>query len=305
MGTRAATRRHRDALALVVAGLLSGGGCSSSSSTAGEDSTASPPSSSSVVATSAPATTAASSIGVAAEVGTLVVILEPSAVTPPSADDLATAVALLSRRADALGSDTTVEVVDDTIEVTVRGVTEAVGGAIAASVGITGRVYLRPVIGCAQASAATAPADSLSTATDSTSDPNVEQVLPTRDGEVCQVGPSAGTAAVFAGDAAAQLLGDSWGVTVGLRPGSTGEGVWNALAGDCYAAAVTCPSRRVALEVDGQIVSAPTVNAPTFAGSLQISGQFTEIEAQVIADVLNEGALPFALTVRSSSFTID
>ena len=45
------------------------------------------------------------------------------------------------------------------------------------------------------------------------------------------------------------------------------------------------PARRhqLAIELDGQIQSAPTVNAPEFTGSVQITGRFTKGEASKLA----------------------
>ena len=56
-----------------------------------------------------------------------------------------------------------------------------------------------------------------------------------RGGSFCKVGPAGGTGEVFQDDATARILsGSGWGVTVSLRGGSNGEGVWNVLASECY-----------------------------------------------------------------------
>ncbi len=129
------------------------------------------------------------------------------------------------------------------------------------------------------------------------SDPALAQVLYNRDRtEVCQVGPSGGDGTVFVKDSAqAQIIGGGWGVTVDLKGGGGGEDVWNALASACYNGDETCPSRRLAIEIDGVIQSAPTVNAPSFSNSVQITGQFSQSEAEKLAQVLNSGALPITL----------
>lgn len=143
--------------------------------------------------------------------------------------------------------------------------------------------------------------------TDSTvpqlSDPTQQAYLYTRPGpkrELCQVGPSGGTGEVFEKDSAQErVIGGSWGVTVNLKGGSAGEGMWNALATSCFNASSECPTRRLAIELDGEIQSAPTVNAATFTGSVQITGDFSKSEASKLAQVLNSGALPITLKAEA------
>ena len=129
------------------------------------------------------------------------------------------------------------------------------------------------------------------------SDPTKPQVLPNRDGGYCQVGASGGDGTVFSKDSAeAHIIDGRWGVTVGLRGGGSGEGVWNAIASQCYSGSSTCPSHQLAIELDGQIQSAPVVQAPSFTGNVQITGNFSHSEADKLAQVLNSGALPITLT---------
>lgn len=148
------------------------------------------------------------------------------------------------------------------------------------------------------ATSTTATGDSTSTpVTQVFSDPTQQQVLYNRDNtEVCQVGPSQGDGTIFERDTAqSQIIGGAWGVTVDLKGGGSGEDVWNALASSCYNASTTCPTRRLAIELDGVIQSAPTVNAANFTNSVQITGQFSKGEADKLAQVLNSGALPITL----------
>ncbi len=132
------------------------------------------------------------------------------------------------------------------------------------------------------------------------SDPTQTQILPTRDGGRCQVGPSGGTGEVFVRDSALpRIIGGGWGVTVDLKTGGSGEGVWNALAKECFNGTATCPSKQLAIELDGQIQSAPTVQAEQFTGSVQITGRFTKAEATKLAQVMNSGALPITLQAEA------
>ena len=121
-----------------------------------------------------------------------------------------------------------------------------------------------------------------------------------RGGSVCYVGPSGGTGEVFQDDATARILsGSGWGVTVSLRGGSRGEDVWNVLASECFNATTTCPTRQLAIDLDGEIISAPTVQQANFTGSVQITGSFTESEARNLARVLNSGSLPVRLETQA------
>lgn len=147
---------------------------------------------------------------------------------------------------------------------------------------------------------ATTVFDAATATTQPVSDPTTSQFLPLRGGGQCYVGPSGGTGLVFENDALADIIsGSGWGVTVGLRGGSEGEGVWNALAAQCYSGTESCPSRQLAIELDGEIVSAPTVNAPSFSGNVEITGSFTEGEAKQLARVLKSGSLPVRMQTQS------
>ncbi len=130
--------------------------------------------------------------------------------------------------------------------------------------------------------------------------PDQSGFVKARGGSFCKVGPAGGTGEVFKDDATARILsGSGWGVTVSLRGGSNGEGVWNALAAECFNATATCPTRQLAIELDGEVISAPTVQQPSFTGSVQISGSFTESEARNLARVLNSGSLPVKLETQA------
>ncbi|MEO7398017.1 MAG: protein translocase subunit SecD [Ilumatobacteraceae bacterium] len=129
------------------------------------------------------------------------------------------------------------------------------------------------------------------------SDPTQPQVLYNRERtEVCQVGASGGDGTVFVKDTAeSRIIGGGWGVTVDLKGGGGGEDIWNRLASSCFNGDETCPTRRLAIELDGVIQSAPTVNEANFSTSVQITGQFSQGEASKLAQVLNSGALPITL----------
>jgi preprotein translocase subunit SecD len=138
-----------------------------------------------------------------------------------------------------------------------------------------------------------------STTTPVISDPTQQQLLPLRDGGQCLVGPSGGTGEVFENDAIADIIGGGWGVRVGLRNGAEGADVWNQLAAQCASATATCPSRQLAIELDGEIISAPTVENVNFTNGVQITGSFSESEAKDLANVLRSGSLPVRMETQS------
>ena len=139
--------------------------------------------------------------------------------------------------------------------------------------------------------------------------------LPTRDGFVCVVGPVPvdilGGPAVFAQNSAKAVLDNTggWQVTVGLS--STGSGSFNSLASSCFndpqQGGQTCPTGQLAIVMDDEIITHPTVNAASFPGEVSITGNFSESEARELARVLDRGAFPVqvhAETVQTVSATL-
>ena len=57
----------------------------------------------------------------------------------------------------------------------------------------------------------------------------------------------------------------------------------------------------LAIDLGGIVESAPTINAPLFGGSGQISGDFTQAQAQQLALVLEYGQIPIALKQATST----
>ncbi|MBJ7293052.1 MAG: protein translocase subunit SecD [Ilumatobacteraceae bacterium] len=124
--------------------------------------------------------------------------------------------------------------------------------------------------------------------------PEGQTVLPgRRDGLLYLLGPAEATGEVFSNDSSAQVDAGGWVVVAKLRSGAAGADLWNALATKCFAGGADCPSKAIAIILDGEVISAPTVQTPTFDnGSVQISGSFSETEAQDLARVLQFGAVP-------------
>ena len=290
------------ALGLGMSACGSSSGVSQTSGvTAGSTAASSSPSGSTAV--SEPPTT-----GIAAKTGTLELVFAAASGQQVSPADLVQAASALRTLTDVLKLDATVDVVGESVHVTVSNTSDSDRGDITDSLNLTGIVYLRPVIACAQAPSTTVPEPAAITSTThiaGASDPTPPQILPTLDGQICQVGPAAGTGEVFvAGSAVADTAASGgWGVTVDLKSGAEGEGVWNAIASECFNKAATCPSQQLAIEANGQIQTAPTINAAEFSGSIPLTGGFTERHARALAATLNFGGLPFTLSVASAVFT--
>jgi preprotein translocase subunit SecD len=71
------------------------------------------------------------------------------------------------------------------------------------------------------------------------------------------------------------------------------------MASECFNATEACPTRQLAIELDGEVISAPTVQQANFTGSVQITGSFSESEARNLARVLNSGSLPVRLETQA------
>ena len=80
----------------------------------------------------------------------------------------------------------------------------------------------------------------------------------------------------------------------------TGSPIFDSIAKQYY-------QKNIAIVLDGNVISAPTINATSFGGHGQISGSFTQSQANNLALVLRYGALPVQLvqqTVQTVSPTL-
>jgi preprotein translocase subunit SecD len=124
--------------------------------------------------------------------------------------------------------------------------------------------------------------------------------------QVCNVGPTLlgpdgtpiTTGAVFERDNSVQFAnsgGGGWTVSVNLRGGEDGEDPWNQLAALCFNRSSQCPSGQIAIELDGEVISAPTVNQANFSGGVDITVGGNKKLAEQLSEVLASGALPVDL----------
>ena len=114
-----------------------------------------------------------------------------------------------------------------------------------------------------------------------------------------RLGPAEATGEILSG-ASAQIQGvGQWAVGVQIRGNRIDE--FNAIASTCFNGAPTCPTRQLAIVLDGRVVSAPSINAPSFnPDDISISGDFTEGEAKDLALVLRYGSLPVELEAQQT-----
>jgi hypothetical protein len=73
-------------------------------------------------------------------------------------------------------------------------------------------------------------------------------------------------------------------VSVDVDPEQIDE--FNALTQACYDTTESCPSQRIALVSDGEILTAPTVNIPEFPSTLALTDDFTVESAGELADTV-------------------
>ena len=125
------------------------------------------------------------------------------------------------------------------------------------------------------------------------SGPSGTETLRSSDGTVCyQVGPMGATAADLAEAEPTQDSEDQNRWTVLVTPSPAGATRLNTLFDACFHGDASCPPQAgrgsVAIVFQGEVVSAPMVNAPGLADQpFVISGEFTEQQAQALADLIN------------------
>lgn len=79
----------------------------------------------------------------------------------------------------------------------------------------------------------------------------------------------------------------TWSILLDMT--DRGGGIWSQYTTEHV-------DQQVAIEVDGTVLSAPTIAGPITGGDTQISGQFTEREALAIAAVVGSPPLPVVLS---------
>lgn len=138
--------------------------------------------------------------------------------------------------------------------------------------------------------------------------PDQEIVLPeyrTIDGKRFEVaryrlGPASLTGSGLEGATAALDERGQWVVRPVFKPGSEGIDAFNSTAAACFSTSPTCPTGKLAITLDDEVISALGVQAANFArDQIVVSGGFDEQAAKDLGTVLRYGALPVKLSVES------
>lgn len=242
------------------------------------------------------------------------VVLQPKTKVPASVLDQA--IEIIRHRVDALGvAEPDISRQGSSIIVQLPGVKNR--DRALEVVGQTAQLFFRPVRETLPATD-TAPTTTTTTATTATGtgpalatsdaepqEPPAEVVLPQkdRDGRVVaryRLGPSQVTGRALSG---AQAVVDpttgGWGVEFSLT--SDGAKAWNDMA------TAIGQGGQVAIDLDGEVKSAPSLQTTNFPGKGQITGNFTQREAKDLALVLRYGSLPVQLepqTVQTVSASL-
>jgi preprotein translocase subunit SecD len=112
-------------------------------------------------------------------------------------------------------------------------------------------------------------------------------LVPDQAGELCfQLGPeSVGAEVIESADAETDQTG-RWQVALVLT--ESGIDRFNQLAALCSPPSEACATGQVAVVLDGEVLTAPMIQQANFVrDQIVISGEFTEDEADDIADVLD------------------
>jgi preprotein translocase subunit SecD len=218
------------------------------------------------------------------------VVLQPKTKVPASVLDQS--IEIIRSRVDALGiAEPDITRQGSSIIVQLPGVRNR--DRALQLVGQTAQLYFRPVL-------RTLPPGE--TAADPTTpreqdDPAAQVVLPEKDRQGFIVarhvlGPSEVTGRALSGArAVVDPTTGGWGVEFSLTSSGTRE--WNDMA------ARLGQGGQVAVDLDGVVRSAPTLQTTNFPGKGQITGDFTQGEAKDLALVLRYGSLPVQLEAQT------
>jgi len=239
----------------------------------------------------------------AGSAGGVEIVLAPVA----AADDgqLADAAAAVCRRAAALTDTADVTVVDGTVVARLGGVADADD---AAALLAGGTLRFRPVQAVDPVGLAPAPTPPEGDVAEQ------PVVLPGDFDQVYILGPTAMADEAVESASAVRGQGQpvedpsgaaeaprTWVVALILRPGNNDIDTFNAITSLCYAKTPTCPTGQLAVTVDARVVSAPMIQQPSYErDQIQVSGAFSETEADELAMTLGTGRLPIELTVQSA-----
>ncbi|UOY03464.1 protein translocase subunit SecD [Blastococcus sp. PRF04-17] len=242
-----------------------------------------------LVAATAAVLTTAPTLGLDLRGGTQVVLeAQDSDTVTADAESTDRALEVLRRRVDALGvaEPTLVRAGERRIVVELPGLTEP--REAVEVIGRTAQLTFHPVLGVA------GPEEEA---------PEGETVLPDEAGVALRLGPPALTGEGVDEATAGMDLQGVGGWFVGVDFTGPGQRAWEQLTGEAACAAPGDPTRRIAIVLDGEVISSPSVGAQIACavgitgGTTQITGSFGQEEAQNLAALIQGGALPVPVEV--------
>lgn len=210
--------------------------------------------------------------------------------TPATAENVDKTLEVLRGRVDALGvsESTIVRQGEDRILVELPGISdEDEADRAREQIGQTAQLTVHAVVGTAPSpKAKPRQPDNL--------------VLPSDSGDVLELAPAALAGDDITGAEATQdpTQGTDWVVNVDFS--SEGSDAFGKLSSE--AACAQGPQRRIAIVLDGKIISSPEVQVPcggSIRNTTQISGGFSPEQAKDLAALIQGGALPLPLKAIS------
>lgn len=216
-----------------------------------------------------------------------------TAVEPASDDELADAAVVVCARVASLTDDLEVVVEDGTV--VAQGPDAELSERAVALIENDAVVSFRPVLqsGPAEAPgfpAVTPPGDDA---------PDATVVLDDAAGTRYVLAPVSMASDVIE-TAEPDLESNGWLVSLTMRAGADGIDAFNAVAELCSDTAPECPLGQLAIVHDSTVVSAPTIQEPSFErDQIRISGEFDEAEARTLAAALRAGDMPIDVEARA------
>ncbi|WP_439937113.1 protein translocase subunit SecD [Nocardia sp. N13] len=218
---------------------------------------------------------------------------EGTAETPANAENVDKTLQVLNQRVNALGvaESNVIRQGEDRILVELPGVTsDEEAQAAEDKIGKTAKLTIHEVIGTAQPDAKPSKKDN--------------QVLPSDQGDSLEVGPTVIQGDEITGASAVQRdQSVEWVVAIDFN--GKGGDTWADITGKAACNPSGDPKRRIAIVLDGEIISSPEVNTGVGCdvgirgGSTDITGNFTATDSKDLAALIEGGSLPLELKAIS------
>lgn len=213
--------------------------------------------------------------------------------TPANAENVDKTLQVLRGRVDALGvaESTLVRQGENRILVELPGVTsDAEAQEAEDRIGTTAKLTIHEVLAVAQPDAKPSKKGNL--------------VLPSDQGDTLEVGPTVIQGEEIGGASAVQRQQSvEWVVAIDFA--GKGGGEWADITGKAACNPSGDPKRRIAIVLDGEIISSPEVNTGVGCdvgirgGATDVTGNFTAQDSKDLAALIEGGALPLELKAIS------